>query len=690
MTNLIIVESPTKARTLGRFLGSGYTLTATMGHVRDLPEKELGIDIEHDFTPKYVLIGKKRDGLNEIKRLAAGAQMIYLATDPDREGEAIAWHVSEILGKISEVKSQQSKVNSQKGKFYRIVFHEITPSAISEALIHPRDIDLPLVNAQQARRVLDRLVGYKLSPLLWKKVKKGLSAGRVQSVAVRLIVEKEREITAFVPREYWEIYVELAKVGEERNSFLAKLVELNGQKIALGKKEEVDPVVTGLEAASYSVSGVEKREVLKFPSAPFTTSTLQQTAANRFGWSAKRTMQLAQDLYEQGLITYHRTDSTNLAEMAIAMVRDYIGNNFERKYLPETPRLYKTKSKVAQEAHEAIRPTDIKVISAAELLGREESRLYELVWKRFVASQMTPAVYDETSARISGIIEGGNTYGLEAKGSRLQFDGWMKLYEKLGKDEEEELENNLPEILQGETLQKLGIKPEQKFTQPPARYTEATLIKKLEELGIGRPSTYAPILTTIQDRQYVEKVDPKTGLPPGKALKPTNLGMTVNDFLVQHFSDIVDYQFTAKMEDELDDIANGQKQWIPVIREFYGPFSEKLGKATDVSKVKVELEEVGESCPECKEGRLVIRLGKFGKFISCNRFPNCKFRAPYVPKVEGLKCPDDGGDVVLRKTRSGKTFYGCINWPTCKWASWTRPKAAAESDSAEPKTAINI
>jgi DNA topoisomerase-1 len=684
--DLIIVESPTKARTLGSFLGDGYRVEPTMGHVRDLPLKEFGIDLTHDFAPTYVLIVKKRSEMALIKKLAPESNRVLLATDPDREGEAIAWHVEDIL-------TADRKLKISRDKFSRITFHEITKPAIEAALASPRQVDQPLVAAQQARRILDRLVGYKLSPLLWKKVKRGLSAGRVQSVAVRLIVEREKEIEAFKPEEYWEIWVELTPAPTSQ-TFWAKLVTVQEAKVNLKTKNDTDPIIDHLNTARYTVMAVDAREARRSPAAPFTTSTLQQTAANRLGWSAKRTMQMAQDLYEKGLITYHRTDSTNISPLAISAARDLITRDYSAAYLPSEPRYYKTKSKVAQEAHEAIRPTDVAArpvaIHEKQALGREESRLYDLVWKRFLASQMTDALFTESKVSINAQKE-TVVYGLEARGSQMNFDGWLKLYLRERETETESeptfsTEEALPLLQNGDALQKKQVRADQKFSQPPARFSEASLIKKLEELGIGRPSTYAPILTTIQDRQYVEKIDPKTGLPPGKALKPTSLGTATNDFLVGNFADIVDYDFTANMEAQLDEIANGEKQWVPVIRAFYEPFAAELERVSrTAAKVAVELEETGEMCPECGEGKLVIRHGRFGKFISCSRFPDCKYRAPLVPKIEGLKCPDDGGDVVLRRTRKGKIFYGCRNWPKCKWASWTKPKLPVESDPTKTK-----
>lgn len=650
--DLIIVESPTKAKTLSRFLGKDFRVEATMGHVRDLPEKKMGVDVQ-TFEPEYVLSSKKKDTISQLKKAAASADKIYLATDPDREGEAIAYHVAQIL-KLGK-------------KASRITFHEITRSAIEEALKHSGQVNMDLVEAQVARRVLDRLVGYKLSPVLWQKIRRGLSAGRVQSVTLRLIVEREREIEKFVPVEYWEIETLLQKYlgGDlpDAPKFLSKLVKKNGEKIEIKNETEAQEIVDELNRAEYEVYSVEKKDSRRNPAAPFTTSTLQQAAASRLGWSSKKTMNIAQDLYEQGLITYHRTDSTNLAKEAINKVREYIKANFGNDYLPQEPRIFVTKSKSAQEAHEAIRPTDVKV---TQVDGNDTGKLYALIWKRFVACQMAQAVSEVTTVTVQA-AGNKNIYHLETKGTVEKFDGWHKVY---GKPEETDEEGHklevLPEVVAGDELKLLEVLPEQKFTQPPPRYNEASLIKALEELGIGRPSTYAPTISTIQDRNYVEKQE--------KQFVPTPLGFAVNDFLIEYFPDVMDYQFTARMEDDLDSIASGEKERVPVLSDFYQPFEQKLEGVKKVAqRVAIETEATGESCPKCKEGAVVIRVGKYGKFLSCSRFPECDYRAPYIKTVEGFKCPKCGGDVVYKKTKKGKGFYGCSTWPKCDFASWRKP-----------------
>lgn len=665
MQNLVVVESPTKAKTLQKFLGDKYQIEASMGHIRDLPKGNLGVDIEHDFEPEYVIPRDKRKRVNELKKLALGADKLYLATDPDREGEAIAWHIAHILGKKSE-------------DMQRVVFHEITESAIKDAFEHPRELDLKLVDAQQARRVLDRLVGYKLSPLLWQKVKKGLSAGRVQSVALRLIVERERAVLAFKPVEYWSITAELLQASlveaeleaDERSSstskdkFLATLIEEGGKKLAVNNQEEADKHLSILENAAYSVSRIAQKEVRRHPYPPFTTSTLQQAAVNRLGMSAKKTMMLAQNLYEHGFITYMRTDSVNLSTQAIGQLRSYIEETLGKSYLPNTPRLFKSKSKNAQEAHEAIRVTDVRVkgegLRENGNFNKDHIRLYDLIWKRFVACQMNEAIMDQTTIDISA-----GEYLFRATGSVIKFDGWLKLYGKEDEDEGAEKNQPLPKLSEKQLLNLIQLIPGQHFTEPPARYTEATLIKKLEELGIGRPSTYAPILSTIQERFYVEKIERK--------FIPTKLGFTVCDFLIEYFPDIFDYSFTAQMEDNLDEIARGERKWKPTIKEFFEPFEKKLEKVEKIAeKVKMEIEYVDKNCPECGK-QLIVRIGKFGKFLACSGFPDCKHTESLEEKVDA-KCPQDGGDIVVRRTRHGKTFYGCKNWPGCKFASWTKPK----------------
>lgn len=650
---LIIVESPTKAKTLERFLGKDYSVIATYGHIKDLPKNNLGIDIEKDFEPQYVEVPKRADNVKEIGKLSKKADNIYIATDPDREGEAIAMHVSEI---------------TDKKKSKRITFHEITKEAVEEAIDNPSEIDKDLVDAQTARRVLDRLVGYKLSPLLWRKVRRGLSAGRVQSVAVKLIVEREKEIEAFKPVEYWKIF---AKLQAKKGELLAELSKVEGKKFSSDNAKDSEVIKNDLEKSDYVVTGIEKKEVVKRPYAPFTTSTMSQAAARIYGWSAKRTMSVAQKLYEQGLITYHRTDSTNISAQAITKVRKYIETNYGKEYLPEKPNFYKKTSKVAQEAHEAIRPTDLnaKVEEKETKFGKDESILFGLIWKRFVSSQMSPAIYDETTVSITA--NGKKEYLLVKRGQIIKFNGWRTLI-PAKQDPEGEYEK-IPEIENNEKLKLLEIIANQLFTEPPARYNEASLIKMLEKLGIGRPSTYAPIISTIQIRNYVEKQE-------GKFL-PTSVGKAVDEFLNKNFDDIIDYPFTAKMEDELDSVANGKLKWNKAIKDFYMPFEKTLEHVGEKSeRVKIETEKLGRKCPECKEGELVIRLGRFGKFISCERFPECKYTEKYMEKV-GIKCPECGkGDVIVRKTGRGKKFYGCSAYPECKYASWKNPKLQKQND----------
>ncbi len=631
--NLVIVESPTKARTLAKFLGDGYKIEASYGHIRDLPQKKLGVKIDKNFEPEYVQTTKQKQKTEEIKRLSSEATKIYLATDPDREGEAIAWHISEVL--------------REKRKVLRVTFHEITKHAIDEALKTPKGIDIQLVEAQQARRILDRLVGYKLSPLLWKKIRRGLSAGRVQSVAVRLVVEREREIEAFVPQEFWDIEVVLSA---QKKVLRVKLIgDIKNQAEA----EKIEKELVGSE---FMVHSIEKKDFRRTPPAPFTTSTLQQAAANRLGWSAKRTMQIAQELYEEGYITYHRTDSMNIAAEAAVMSREFIVASFGKEYALDKPRFYKTKSKVAQEAHEAIRPTSVQVLASSVQENRDQQKLYEMIWIRFVACQMAEVEGETTKITVKA---GG--YSLEAKGEIIKFEGWYKV-----SAQEKEKSAQLPEVAEGEKLEFVDLTKEQKFTQPSARYNDASLIKALEEMGIGRPSTYAPTLSTIQDRQYVEKID--------KRFKPTSLGLAVNDFLVANFPNVVDYEFTANMEYGLDEVAAGEKKWQPLLADFYTPFAKQLeGVAQTAERVKIEVENTGEKCPKCGQGEEIIRLGKFGKFLACSRYPECDYKANYQNKT-GQKCAKCEGDVIIRKTRSGRNFFGCSNYPECDFASWTKPK----------------
>jgi len=633
---LIVVESPTKARTLARFLGDKFQIEASMGHLRDLPSKKLGVDVEHGFEPEYVTLKKKQATVTKLKTAAKAAKEVILATDPDREGEAIAWHLQYIL--------QDKNI-----KFSRIVFHEITQSAIEAALKTPGEVDLKLVDSQQARRILDRLVGYKLSPLLWRKVRRGLSAGRVQSVAVRLVVEREQAIKAFVPQEYWEIKVELSKDGA---NFLVQLTKNPANKA------ESQTTVNDLEAANYQVEKVDSKTLNRHAYPPLITSTMQRLAGNRLGWSAKKTMTMAQHLYENGLITYHRTDSVNLAKEAVEMARQYINSTYGSRYLPDQPNFYKSRSKNVQGAHEAIRPTNL----SADLndLGKSEQRLYQLIWLRFVASQMKPAVFAKTVVVVQG--KAVKEYELKVEAEKLEFDGWMKVSGGFKRTE-----INLPNLAVGDKLQLVKVLPEQKFTQPPARYTEASLIKELEKKGIGRPSTYAPILSTIQDRYYVEKEE--------RQLKPTAIGETVTMFLLKHFQEVMDYDFTAKMEDDLDQIALGKLKSQKLLESFYLPFDKKLIEVTEkAERVKIATEPTGEKCPDCHEGNIVIRLGRFGKFLSCSRFPECKYTAKYKDVVPGVVCQQCGAEVVIKKTRRGKSFYGCGNYPKCHWASWKKPQ----------------
>lgn len=652
--NLIIVESPTKAKTLGRFLGSDYSVEATAGHIKDLPKSKLGIDTENNFKPDFIEIPKKKDVIKRLTSASKKAKVIYLATDPDREGEAIAQHVFEVL--------------DSKTKFKRITFHEITKEALEDALANPHDINRDLVNAQIARRVLDRLVGYKLSPLLWKKVRRGLSAGRVQSVAVRLIVEKEREIKAFKPEEYWEIFSNVK--GKSNKDFNIQLVKVDGKAANVSNKTDADKILSDLGRGEYKVAEVRKKEVSKSPYPPFTTSTMTQAAARIFGWSSKRTMSIAQKLYEEGLITYHRTDSFNLSKNAVENARKFITREYGKTYLPESPKFYKTSSKLAQEAHEAIRPTNVNTkLTVSGKWGHDEETLYKLIWSRFIACQMNASLYDET---VIDVISNPGNYLLRAGGQIMKFDGWRRVIP--AKKDGEASVIILPEVVENESLKFIKTWGDQKFTQPPARYNEASLIKTLEKLGIGRPSTYAPTISTIQIRNYVEK-------DQGRFM-PTSIGEAVNDFLVKNFPDVFEYKFTAGMEDGLDKVADGSAKWIEVIEKFYKPFGTKVGQVDKkAERVKIEAEKLGKKCPDCSEGELVVRIGRFGKFISCSRFPDCKHTEKYMDKV-GIKCPECKiGDVIIKKTSKGRKFFGCTRYPECKWASWRSPKKEAEIKS---------
>ena len=664
MKNFVIVESPTKARTLTQFLGSDYEIVASMGHVRDLPKGEFGVDVEHNFEPKYVIPKNKMKMVNQLVKSTEGAKNLYLATDPDREGEAIAWNLLRVI-------EQKSKAKLGGQKYQRVVFHEITKDAVMDAFSHPREIDRNLVEAQQARRVLDRLVGYKLSPLLWKKVKSKLSAGRVQSVALRLVVEREREIEAFKSDEYWVIEVELSEKSDGQ-VFIATLQKVGTAKVDIKNKEQADVVVGDLESAKYSISAVATKDAKKYPNPPFTTSTLQQTAANRLGFVPKRTMSVAQSLYEQGFITYMRTDSVNLSDQAVKATRKFIEDTYGSKYLPVKERHYKASSKLAQEAHEAIRPTNVQVTSdKLPAVSEDMRKLYDLIWKRMVVCQMAEAIVAETTVDIEAA--GNKTYALRANGQHIKFDGWYKVYQKAPITEQ-----ILPAVAAGDSLDKRKVDPQQKFTEPPPRYTEATLIRDLEKNGIGRPSTYAPTISTLYDRLYIEKME-------GKKIAPTPIGKTTVDFLMKYFSDIFDYSFTAEMEDDLDSIAQGEREMPAVMEKFWGPFEKKVEKVTEeADKMKVEVETTDEVCEKCGKP-MVVRYGRFGKFLACSGFPDCK-NTKALNADTGMKCPDcKDGDVVTRKTKRGKTFWGCSNWPKCKFASWTKPQLKVEKAPNEEK-----
>jgi len=646
---LIIVESPTKSKTIQKFLSKDYEVLSSYGHVRDLPKSELGVDVEKDFTPKYIIPLKAKKTIKLLKERVKKSNLTILATDEDREGEAIAWHLAEALGLDSEKPYQ------------RIVFHEITKSAIKEALKNPRKIDINLVDSQQARRILDRLVGYKLSPFLWKKIARGLSAGRVQSVAVRLVVEREREIQNFVPQEYWTIEALFKKQGEEKKDFLTLLIKRGEKtipKLGIKTKKEADEILKDLKNAEYKVAGVEKKETKRNPLPPFTTSTLQQEAWQRFRFSSKFTMQIAQNLYEKGFITYHRTDSLNLSDLSLFAAKKFITKNYGNNYWVGFLRKYKTKSKGAQEAHEAIRPTypDNTPEKLKEKLDDNQFNLYDLIWRRFTASQMAQAVFDSTVVDISA-----KDYVFRATGQILKFDGFLKIYPI--KYEEKEL----PNLKTNEALELIKLESLQHFTQPPARYSEATLIKALEENGIGRPSTYAPILSTIQERNYIEKDE-------NRRFKPTEIGFVVNDLLVSHFPEIVDINFTAKMEEDLDKIAEDKKEWVPVIKEFYTPFEEHLNKKyNEVSKKDFTEKPTDKKCPKC-EAPLLIRLGKYGQFYACSKFPKCRYTKSLEENNINIKCPKcKKAEITEKRTKKGKIFYGCASYPACDFALWDKP-----------------
>ena len=733
---LIIVESPTKAKTISRFLGGEYIVKASMGHVRDLPKSKLSIDVKHDFEPVYIIPPKAKDIVAELKKDAKGASSIILATDEDREGEAISWHLVQALGLGDEAKIASGK---EDNRIQRIVFHEITKSAIETALKNPRSLDLNLVDAQQARRVLDRLVGYELSPFLWRKIRYGLSAGRVQSVAVRLVVEREREIQKFNKEEYWSIEAKLSKKADEK-IFIGKLQKIGDKsvgKMDITSEAEANKITADLTGAEYVISDIVKKEVKRNPSAPFTTSTLQQEAARKLGFSAKQTMMIAQRLYEgialgsegqQGLITYMRTDSLNLAASALQTIQSQIKTDFGSEYALSEPRYFTNKSKGAQEAHEAIRPTDVmrKPSQIEDYLDRNQYKLYDLIWKRTIACQMAPATLEQTAADIAA-----KHYIFRANGQVIKFDGFIRAYTE-GQDEkaEDEIEGVLPELKIGELLKLHELAPLQHFTEPPARYTDATLIKALETHGIGRPSTYAPTLTTIQERGYVDKED--------KKYSPTEEGFLVNDMLVENFPEIVDINFTSHIEEELDDIAAGKIKWTTVMREFYDPFKEHL--TTKEKEVEKQIEVSTTPCQHCgkmmliKYGRMgkflacpeegskvtqpmpeeaakikeletktqgelcllcgapmEVKKGRFSFFLGCTRYPECKGMSKIYNKT-GFKCPnclhtedrtDKPGDVVERKSRGrGKPFFGCTRFPDCTFVMNAKPENHEQLEKA--------
>lgn len=711
MKSLVIVESPAKAKTIAKYLGKDYTVKASVGHVMDLPKSKLGVDIENNFEPKYIQIKGKGPVVKELKAAAKKADRILLATDPDREGEAIAFHVAEVLAG-----------SAKTTEFYRVLFNEITKKAILLAIEHPGKIDINKVDAQQARRVLDRLVGYQISPILWKKVRRGLSAGRVQSVALRLICEREEEIKAFVPEEFWSLTALLE--GKLPPQFEAKLLKKDEEKLKVKNNDEVQKILADLKGATYTVTKVEKKERRRNPVPPFTTSKLQQEGGRKLGFTSKRTMGIAQSLYEGvdvgkegtvGLITYMRTDSTRVGKEAQDEAREFIAGKYGKDYVPEKPPVYAS-AKSAQEAHEAVRPTSVlrEPDAIKQYLEPDQYKLYKLIWNRFVASQMNPAIIDQTSVDVKAV-----DYTFRATGSIVKFPGFMAVYmeeksEDQAPSEEENGEAVLPPLSEGEVLNLVKLDPKQHFTQPPPRFSEALLVKTLEEKGIGRPSTYAAIISTIQERDYVNKVENK--------FRPTELGVLVNDLLVSHFPVILDVAFTAKMEEELDKIEEGQMPWVEAVREFYKPFSESLEKAqaemkdfkaelvpTDISCEKcgkpmvvkwgrngqflacsgypdckttkpfvrnengvVEAapeETTDEKCPKCGSP-MMIKRGRFGKFLACSRYPECKYTQGMST---GVLCPEDGGKLVERRSRFGKMFYSCANYPECKFAIWNKP-----------------
>ena len=663
---LVIVESPAKANTIKKFLGGNTKVVASMGHIRDLPKSKLGVDIEHDFEPEYINIRGKGDLIKSLKKDAKQAKKVYIATDPDREGEAIAWHLAYIL-------------KDEKNKISRVTFNEITKNAVQKAIKEPRNIDMNVVDAQQARRVLDRIVGYKMSPLLWKKVKRGLSAGRVQSVAVKLIVDRENEIEGFKPEEYWNIYAKL-KDEKTKKQFEARFYGKNGKKLEIHSKQETDEVLEGIKNAKYIVSEVKKGEKKRTPAPPFTTSTMQQEASRKLGFTLKKTMSVAQGLYEGvripekgtvGLITYMRTDSTRISDVARAAAKEYIVKNYGEKYYEN--RYYKT-NKEAQDAHEAIRPTyiDVNPEDIKDVITKDQYKLYKLIYNSFMASQMANAIYDTMAVNIKA-----NEYDFKANGQTIKFKGFMTLYVE-GTDAKEVVEDGmLPELEEGNTEKLVELDPKQSFTEPPARYTEASLVKALEEKGIGRPSTYSPTITTILERRYIEKVQ--------KQLMPTELGKIVNKLLTENFTDVINVEFTAKIENEFDEISEGKAEWKKMIRDFYGPFSIELDKVEKELEHVELVDEVSDvPCEKC--GRMMVyKYGKYGKFLACPGYPECKNAKPIIETID-VPCPKCGGTVQVRKTKRRKNYYICENNPkSCDYISWNKPKKGEKWDPEEAK-----
>lgn len=648
---LVIVESPAKAKTIKKFLGRGYKVEASMGHVRDLPKSQMGVDKERGFEPKYITIRGKGPVLDKIKKEAKEADKILLATDPDREGEAISWHLAHIL-------------DLDTSSPCRIEFNEVTKDAVKRALKNPRPIDGRLVDAQQARRIVDRLVGYEISPLLWKKVKKGLSAGRVQSVALRLICDREEQIEKFVPQEYWRLFATLYK-KDRKESFKVELHSRDGKKISIGSREEMDSVLKEIKDGKFEVTEIKKGKKARSPYPPYITSSLQQDAHNKLGFTVKRTMTAAQQLYEgvdikgagtEGLITYMRTDSVRISDTALAQVRDYVKKEWGAGYLPEKPRYYKSK-KGAQGAHEAIRPTSVSRTpdSIKDSLTPDQYKVYSLIWKRFVASQMVDALYDTVNVSVTC-----GQYLFKAAGMSLTFKGFLQVMD----DDNENKQEEIPPLEKGDLLKVKKLEDKQYFTQPPARYTEASLIKALEDDGIGRPSTYAPVISTILQRGYVEK--------DKKSLVPTYLGKVVNEVMEEYFADIVDVDFTADMEEKLDEIEENGIEWRKVVEDFYRPLEEMVSRAEKkMEKIVIKEKETDEVCERCGRN-MVIKHGKYGKFLACPGFPECRNTKPLLEKA-GVPCPKCGGDIVVKRTKKGRTFYGCANYPDCDFMTWNKP-----------------